>query len=1219
MLRPCIPLLIVVLASLPSQGADFANLPLIFEENPSGSQYPYMTRASGFTLFFGAGEALIQDVRIRFGKGAQPEPTAKLSSVSNYYLGADPASWRTQRPHYGQIRYRNTFPGIDLVYYGNGRRVEFDFIVAPGADPRAIRLELEGARRLRLDGGDLIVETGEGTIRMQKPVVYQEIDGERKPVAGAFKISGKHEVAFRVGRYDPEHQLVIDPVLSYSTYVGGSGLESATAIAVDATNSVVIAGSTTSVNFPATAGAYQPAASLNSDIFVAKLNAAGTALVYATYIGGTGIDHAYDVALDSAGNAYITGYTTGAFPTTPGAYQAPSGSTEVVVTKLAASGGGLVYSTVLGIGTGYGIAVGSMGNAYVVGHAPGAFPTTAGTLQANPAGGGDAFVTQLNSTGTGLLYSTLIGAVDLDMARAVAVNGSGEATVVGQTMKGSVAFPTTPGAFQRTARGSFDAFITRLNAAGTGFVYSTLLGGHGEDLPYGVAVDSAGHTYVTGYTNDFIYSAGDNAPFPTTSGAFQTLQPTRGFLTKLNPSGTGLIYSTYLGSTTSAFCSDPLSRQCGSGFAVAVDSAGRAHVAGGAPGNYYYGPGLQITAGAVQSTPGGASDVFLLQFDPTGSSVSYGTFLGGAGEDSASDVAVDAAGNVYLAGLTESSNFPTATGSMDRTWNGQTDAFIARIQMAAQVCSYALSETSQGFPAAGGSRSFTLTAPAGCSWTASVNNASWITLTSATSGAGSAAVSFSVANNTTAIPRSGTMTAGGQTYTVSQAAAACTYTIIPSSLGFGRTGGTNSVYVDTLQGCAWNASSPAAWITLASSPNGIGPANVLFNVAVNPGATRSATLSIAGKTVAVTQAGPDARAPYGHVDVPANNSTGVVGAIAVSGWALDDVEVTKIEVWRDPVAGEGSALIYIGNGVFLDGARPDVQSANPGVPYNSRAGWGMLVLTNMLPGRGNGTYRLHVFAYDAAGNRTVLAIRSIICTNATAAKPFGTLDTPDSGGTASGAAFPNFGWALTPQPAVIPQDASTIWVFVDGQPLGHPVYNQYRPDIASLFPGYANSNGAIGAFIVNTTTMANGLHSIAWSVTDNLGRTEGIGSRLFTVSNISTSVEKPAALSKRASAVHSVNTTLTVRTGHDPAAPLRPVDEEPIRVEQGGRVELHLPGRVARGCLMVDDECRSLPVGSILTNGIFYWQIEPAYFGSYQLKFEGAAEPVVIRVEVQRN
>ena len=172
MLRPCTLLLIVALASLPSQGADFANLPLIFEENPAGSRYPYMTRASGFTLLFGGGEALIQYVRIPFGNAVQPEPAVKLSSVSNYYLGADPASWRTQRPHYGQIRYRNTFPGIDLVYYGNGRRVEFDFIVAPGADPRAIRLELDGARRIRLDAGDLIVETAKRTIRVHKPGGY---------------------------------------------------------------------------------------------------------------------------------------------------------------------------------------------------------------------------------------------------------------------------------------------------------------------------------------------------------------------------------------------------------------------------------------------------------------------------------------------------------------------------------------------------------------------------------------------------------------------------------------------------------------------------------------------------------------------------------------------------------------------------------------------------------------------------------------------------------------------------------------------------------------------------------------------------------------------------------------------------------------------------------------------------------------------------------------
>jgi glucose/arabinose dehydrogenase len=244
-----------------------------------------------------------------------------------------------------------------------------------------------------------------------------------------------------------------------------------------------------------------------------------------------------------------------------------------------------------------------------------------------------------------------------------------------------------------------------------------------------------------------------------------------------------------------------------------------------------------------------------------------------------------------------------------------------------------------------------------------------------------------------------------------------------------------------------------------------------------------------------------AQPPFGFLDTPAAGATGVSGAIPVTGWALDDVGVQAVEVWRDAVAGEGSGPIFVGNATFVAGARPDVAGAYPAYPNADRAGWGYMLLTNLLPGAGNGPYTLHAWAIDGDGNRTRLGSSTIGCSNATATKPFGTIDTPGQGATVSGTAYVVYGWALTPQPALVPTDGSTIEVFVDGVPRGQAGYNQFRADIARLFPGYGNANGAVGYFYLDTTTLANGIHTIAWSVTDNLGRADGIGSRYFWVQN----------------------------------------------------------------------------------------------------------------------
>jgi hypothetical protein len=241
--------------------------------------------------------------------------------------------------------------------------------------------------------------------------------------------------------------------------------------------------------------------------------------------------------------------------------------------------------------------------------------------------------------------------------------------------------------------------------------------------------------------------------------------------------------------------------------------------------------------------------------------------------------------------------------------------------------------------------------------------------------------------------------------------------------------------------------------------------------------------------------------PFGTIDTPAQGAAGVSGSLAVTGWALDDNEVTAVRILRDPVGTEpAGTLVPIGNAVLVSGARPDVAAFYPSYAFNDRAGWGYLLLTNMLPGQGNGTYTLHAYADDANGQSTRLGTRTITCANATSTRPFGAIDTPEQGATVSGT-YVNFGWALTPQPKIIPTDGSTITVYVDGVAMGHPSYNHFRSDIAALFPGLANSNGAVGAFHLDTTLLSNGLHTISWVVTDSAGASEGIGSRYFVVQN----------------------------------------------------------------------------------------------------------------------
>jgi len=592
----------------------------------------------------------------------------KSTGMVNYFVGDDPTKWQINVPSYAAVHYHDLYPGIDLVYYGNQRELEYDFIVRPGADPKRIALRVQGAHRLELDArGDLLIHTSTGSFRHRKPLLHQEVDGVRRAISGGYMVTGANQFGFQVAEYDRRLPLIIDPVLVYSTYLGGSGYDSAQSIAVDTAGNAYVTGFTASLDFPVLPGAAEPAAGGGFDVFVTKVNSLGNGFVYSTYLGGRGDDCGLGIAVDAGGNAYVTGRTTSAnFPTTRGVFQSTFGGTgDAFVTKLNPTGSALVYSTYLGGGAedfGAGIAVDVLGNAYVAGVSASLnFPTTPGAVQVAYGGGPtDAFVTKLNSTGTALLYSTYLGGSDVEHVGGIAADAVGNAYVIGDGA--SPDFPTTSSAFQVKPAAGGALFVTKLDPTGSSLVYSTHLGGTNTQFSGGIAVDATGHAYVTGHTR--------SVDFPTTAGAFQ---PTFGgtppfgdaFVTKLNPSGSGLVYSTYLGGSGDDH-----------GFGIAVDVAGNAYLTG-----FTGSPNFPTTTGTLQSVLHGAFDAFVTILNSTGTALAFSTYLGGGDFENGLGIAVDAVGDVYVTGFTGSLDFPTTPGAPvpNHTGRDTSMGFVAKI------------------------------------------------------------------------------------------------------------------------------------------------------------------------------------------------------------------------------------------------------------------------------------------------------------------------------------------------------------------------------------------------------------------------------------------------------------------------------------------------------------------------------------------------------------
>jgi hypothetical protein len=502
-------------------------------------------------------------------------------------------------------------------------------------------------------------------------------------VESRYVVRGGDQVGIAVGSYDRSLPLTIDPQLIYSTYLGGISTDTGLAIAVDSNGSAYVTGRTFSSDFDTTTGAFDTNLSSNGDVFVTKFNPSGNSLAYSTFIGGVGVDIGYGIAVDSSGNAFVTGDVGSgtAFPTTTGAYDvSQNGNEDVFVTKLNSAGNGLLYSTFIGGSfndIGYGIAIDSSGNAYVTGvtNQGSGYPTTTGAFQTTQTGNNDAFVTKLNSTGTALVYSTLLGGNVQDEGRGIAVDSSGDAYETGFTSGGT--FPTTTGAVDTSFNGgTFDAFLTKLNSTGTALGYSTFLGGANVDLGSEVEVDSNSNAYVAGYTADGVID------YPTTTGAFDTTQngSDDAFVTKVNAAGGSMVYSTFIGSSSQDDT-----------FGLALDSNGRAAVTGFTTGTNF------PTKDPIQSNSAGGRDAFASVLSADGTALDFSTYLGGSGTEFQStfeqgdSIAVDSQRGLYLTSTTDSTNFPTQNPfqATPTTGNTSTEVFVSKILLTTQ-CSDAL-------------------------------------------------------------------------------------------------------------------------------------------------------------------------------------------------------------------------------------------------------------------------------------------------------------------------------------------------------------------------------------------------------------------------------------------------------------------------------------------------------------------------------------------------
>ncbi len=1028
-----------------------------------------------------------------------------------------------------------------------------------------------------------------------------------------------------IPQFSPEGDL--DP--NWKTFLGGTNGGQAESVVLDAAGNVYVAGWSQ--------GPWgSPVRPFNGDgakeAFVAKLSGSGV-LQWHTFLGGAGEDEGRGIALDASGNIYVTGWSLGVLGAPIRSF-AGTEYEDAFVAKLNGSGI-LQWNTFLGGAYndwGHGVAAGADGNVYVTGASIGSW----GSPVRPASGQDDAFVAKLAGNGS-LVWHAFLGGPSFDRGNGIALDANGHVYVTGFSKD-------TWGSPLRAFSGDTDAFVAKLRKDGF-LTWNTFLGGTAIDVGEEIDLDSTGNVYVAGTCW---------GSWGTPLRSYSGLEYTDAFAAKLDAGGT-LQWNTFLGGSGA---------DSGTGLAVGTDGS------------------VCVTASSV-STWGlpvrpffGNVDGCIALLSGTGA-LRWNTFLGryrdGLGADIAlttSGVALDASGNLFVVG---SRSVPGYDG------NG---IFIGRIGVPT------IDVHSPNFEEAFWAGSATNIAWGTTDTITDVkieystdSGMQWTTVIASTANTGNYAWALPWTDSTHCLVRISDAANAG-TFDVSDAAFGINIrTVISLSrdwLSFcavqgGAATQAQSVIIGNAGGGSlhWNAATEQSWLDVTPAagtgagllrvsvrPDGLAPGHIYFGKisVVDMNAANSPQEIWVGLTVL---AAGTSSAPFGDFATPLEGTTGIAGAVPVTGWVLDDVEAVSVKIWREACAGETPGLWFVGDAIFVDGARPDVELDYRDYPFASRAGWGYMLLTNFLPDHGNGTFTLHAVAADRDGHVVTLGTRTITCDNAHAVKPFGTIDTPAQGGIASGNAYVNFGWVLTPWNGTVPKDGRTITVYVDGVPLGHlgtppNLYNAYRSDVSNNFPGLNNTGGPlpgqggpVGAFFIDTTGYANGVHTIHWIAYDDLGRGEGIGSRFFSILNENGAPGPPpeAEIPAERKEVPSDYATLPrsikpvrIRTGFDLNAefqPRLPDKNGRVRIEipEVNRLEIDFggddPEAAARepglarisGGMLAGNALKPLPVGSTLDRrtGRFSWAPGPGFLGSYTLVFVRRAalgEREVCRVEV---
>jgi hypothetical protein len=837
------------------------NRAVSFEENlgqhrgvPIGG---FTARAAGYYFLAGAqGPAFItpDGRRIQLSltgvsRWRFPEAVDLLPTRSNYFRGREQGGQVTDVRHFAGLLYRDIYPGIDLYFRGNQRSVEYDFIVEPGADSRQIDVQFQGADRISNGpGGEVIVEAGASRIVQRAPLAFQLDGNQRVPVQAAVRLSG-NSVRFELGPFDARKQLIIDPVVEASTLFGSGGDDIITSIAKDGSGNIIAAGYSRNLGTApfSTVGAFQPAHAGSNDGFVTKISADGKTVLFTTYLGGSGEDEIRGIAVDSAGNAVVVGYTeSAAFPVTAGAYQTPRAPAGrwAFITKIGASGANLLFSAILGkdfSSTANAIALDGSGNVFVAGTTSSpTFPTTPGAFQRSLGGtngSNDAFVAKFDPTGSSLLYSTLFGGYSADSAKAIAVDSLGNAIVAGEIP--DLGGLTTPYVLFGTG-GRTDGFVIKVNPSGTGIVFTTYLGGSGSDTVNGLALDAANNIFITGTS--------EGNGFPVTANAVRSQPGTAGrtsaFVTKMNPSATVVVYSTLLGGSYSD-----------TGNAIAVEPDGKAHVTGSAVSDDFNLAGaplmsqLTVNSGAAFLAffaPDGALRESTYWYGNNGGRNSTGGFTSGLA------LAVMSPGVVAVAGHTSSKYFPVTDGAIRPA--GDTfqsiDSFISQISYVSS-CTFSVSESQIAAPIGGSTRRITVSAPAGCNWIAT-SAVDWIQINNLGGGQVDIVVAASEQQQ-----RTGAVFVAGTTITVTQASS-CVYSVGTPIIAVPPEGAILSVNPTTNAGCPWTPSADVNWLryTGGVTPPFYGASSLGISVGVNHSQSpRTGTLTFApGATVRFNQA-----------------------------------------------------------------------------------------------------------------------------------------------------------------------------------------------------------------------------------------------------------------------------------------------------------------------------------------------------------------------------